>query len=490
MKHQKQIFFSIICIFILNSTAYAGENLIQNGSFEKHKGSKKGRKVKYVKMEHWSDRAEVWHNGFGRNATEGIYKIELDAGRKVDTLSQRAITKQGSTYKLSLDAYARRKNTSDFMLLVNGKVIATVTPNKKWKNYSAIFIADGTTQIITIKELAAQNNGLGAIIDNVKLEEVSTVTPPIEVDNIKPVITLKGSDRLVITLGDDYIDAGATAIDNVDGIIKVITNNNVNTSKIGTYKVIYTAKDLAKNIAVATRIVVVKAKVIVNQKPNVNAGSDKSFEVNKNFSFDAHATDSDGTIVSYVWKEGTKVLSRTKTLLFKPNKLGSHIFTITVKDNNNAISTDSVKITTVDTTKPVISLNGSVNMTLTLGDSYVDPSVTISDNYYKNIKVIKTGKVNTAKVGRYTITYNAIDGSTNKAVPVKRIVTVNKKVITPPTTVPGPVVDGIDNATLTLVANCAACHGMEKPSGVNEIPVIQGLGKTYLSNEQNYGWLQ
>ena len=72
------------------------------------------------------------------------------------------------------------------------------------------------------------------------------------VDIIPPVITLTGSATVNITVGASYSDAGATALDDVDGNItaNIVTVNSVNTAIVGTYTVTYNVDDLSGNPAV------------------------------------------------------------------------------------------------------------------------------------------------------------------------------------------------------------------------------------------------
>ena len=66
-------------------------------------------------------------------------------------------------------------------------------------------------------------------------------------DKIGPVITLNGSQTKNMIVGQAFNDEGATATDNCDENIEVTSENNVNTSQAGTYKVIYKAKDKSGN---------------------------------------------------------------------------------------------------------------------------------------------------------------------------------------------------------------------------------------------------
>ena len=80
-------------------------------------------------------------------------------------------------------------------------------------------------------------------------------------DNVPPQIVLSGSATVTVRLGNTYTDAGATAIDNVDGDIsdRIVVDNPVNTARAGAYTITYRVEDLAGNTAVATRTVIVQA---------------------------------------------------------------------------------------------------------------------------------------------------------------------------------------------------------------------------------------
>ena len=158
-------------LLTLSSTLIAQENLIQNGSFENYTAYNDHGSWKEVTFSNWNGNGEVWNSKIGQKATNGEHKIELDLRKEVDELSQSVTTVKDKKYKLSIDAYARRKGTSDFQILIDGEVVDTITPDRKWAEYSIYFIGTGGEQRISIKELDSQNNGLGAVLDNVQLYE-------------------------------------------------------------------------------------------------------------------------------------------------------------------------------------------------------------------------------------------------------------------------------------------------------------------------------
>ena len=70
-------------------------------------------------------------------------------------------------------------------------------------------------------------------------------------DTVKPVITVLGSNPLTIEAGSSYTDAGATALDDVDGNItsSIVKINTVNTAVVGIYAVTYNVSDSSHNYA-------------------------------------------------------------------------------------------------------------------------------------------------------------------------------------------------------------------------------------------------
>jgi hypothetical protein len=81
-------------------------------------------------------------------------------------------------------------------------------------------------------------------------------------DGGSPVLTLNGASTITITVGETYEDAGATAVDDVDGDLTgdILVDNPVDTSVIGRYSVTYDVADSAGNVTTTTRTVEVLPK--------------------------------------------------------------------------------------------------------------------------------------------------------------------------------------------------------------------------------------
>ena len=104
---------------------------------------------------------------------------------------------------------------------------------------------------------------------------------------------------------------------------------------------------------------------------------------------------------------------------------GSLSFTANVTDAASNVSADSAALAvTLDTTAPVISLNGSASTTSPWGTTYSDANATAADSVDGTVSVSTVNPVVSSTPGTYTVTYNASDAAGNNATQVSRTVTV------------------------------------------------------------------
>ena len=125
-----------------------------------------------------------------------------------------------------------------------------------------------------------------------------------------------------------------------------------------------------------------------------------------------------------------KTLSRNKVKVTKTidvTKLGEQNLEYTCKQWMFT-KTKSVTYKVVDKEAPVITINGSKEMTLYIGSKYEDQGVKVTDNVDGDItdKVSKTGEVDTSKEGTYEIVYKISDSSNNESTETRKV-TVKKK---------------------------------------------------------------
>ncbi len=143
-------------------------------------------------------------------------------------------------------------------------------------------------------------------------------------DRSIPVITRIGKDTIFVTRGTTYTDAGATAYDNLDGVLttNIVTTNPVNAAVIGTYIVIYNVKDNAGNSAIPVqRIVIVQAGAGINtvkQAGNIVVYPNPVSNV-LNLSFDA--VNEVAAVVNITDINGKELTSQTANFTKGINKL-------------------------------------------------------------------------------------------------------------------------------------------------------------------------
>lgn len=167
---------------------------------------------------------------------------------------------------------------------------------------------------------------------------------PSPADVTAPVITLLGSTPVNVTQNTSYVDAGATASDNLDGNItaNIVTVNPVNTAVVGPYTVTYNVNDSAGNPATQ-----------ITRTVNVVAAPDTTPPVISGMPTDdaVAATSPAGAVYSYV----------------SPTANDAVVGSVPVTCVPAANSTFSVGLTTVNCTATdgINSVTESFNVTVT-----------------------------------------------------------------------------------------------------------------------------
>lgn len=219
-------------------------------------------------------------------------------------------------------------------------------------------------------------------------------------------ISLKGEETVVLEVMAPYEELGAHAERGSDIIgytpVEYVVTQNVNTSQLGEYKVLYQTDD---NSAKTYRTV----KVVDTQPPVISAPDEINVFIGSTV-FDVKYTASDnydGDITAKVKKTD-----------------GEDTVTLTVKDSSGNTTKKVVKVNfCADVTPPVISLGGFSEMCVKLGGTFTDPGYTATDNKDGNVtsSVTVSGSVDTSKVGTYEITYSATDAAKNTGIVKRRV---------------------------------------------------------------------
>lgn len=247
--------------------------------------------------------------------------------------------------------------------------------------------------------------------NNESVSKTITVTVlDTEKDTVAPVIS--NADDINLNVGDSYDPAsqGVTAYDTRDGSVDVkAQSSDVNTSKAGTYHVVYQATDAAGNTSTKTITITVAGSsdhtVPTITADNVTIDKDSSFDPLKNVS----ATDNiDGK---------TDVIVESNDI--DTSKPGTYtvVYSATDKSGNKSTKSITVKVvdpTSKDTVKPVITADDVTISDNSAFEPLKNASATDDTDGTIPVKVISTDvDVNTK--GTYHVTYQASDTAGNIA---------------------------------------------------------------------------
>ncbi len=227
------------------------------------------------------------------------------------------------------------------------------------------------------------------------------------IDNISPAITLIKDSNITLEVNNNYIEYGAEANDNIDGNItsNIVITQDINISKIGRYIVTYSIKDSSGNEAKISR----EVNTIDNIAPTITLIGDEKISIENGTNYNEEGAKADD---NYDKNLSIEIIGDVDT-----SKDGKYIIIYRVIDssNNQAQTTREIRVYTLDTTPPSISIKGSNSTTIYKGDSYSDSGASANDNVDGTLSVSKRGSVDTNTIGTYTITYSATDSSGNSS---------------------------------------------------------------------------
>ena len=224
-----------------------------------HEGEKI-EKVAYLSEFDGKDIKVTYH---GRNITSNVKILN-----NIDTsvLGKQTIEYQ-IPYILGHYKYTRIVEVVDNekpQIVLNGEQEENVSYTKEYQEegYTATDNYDGTitdkVSVLCEKVSETQTKYYYKVEDSSNNEAIIIRTINY-VDDIKPVINLVGNGTLILNVGEEYKENGATAKDDKDGDLtqNIKIQSNVNTGAEGTYEVTYSVSDSSANEAIAVRQVVV-----------------------------------------------------------------------------------------------------------------------------------------------------------------------------------------------------------------------------------------
>lgn len=219
-----------------------------------------------------------------------------------------------------------------------------------------------------------------------------------------PFFKLKGKREITLEVNNEYKENGYLTNAKV-----LEVSNNINTSKLGTYTVLYKYKKYNK-IKETIRVVNIVDKtppeldLIGNLEIN---NCSKSYQEEGYAAFDNY----DGDLTQKVEKE-----IKDGKIIYK------------VKDSSNNITTKERIFSNIDKEDPIIKLKGSL-VNLKINNKYVEQGYTVTDNCDDDLtsKVEITNNININKEGTYEVIYKVKDKSGNESKEVRKVTVYTPK---------------------------------------------------------------
>lgn len=232
-----------------------------------------------------------------------------------------------------------------------------------------------------------------------------TVAARISDNEFTVQIQMKGEPELEVEYGSNFQDPGADAF--VSGTVLLKTPQGVDVSSlgyvdtgvIGTYSLVYNAEfGEAEASAVRTVYVVDTTPPVITlvSDPDSYTLPGKPYQEEGFSAYDIY----DGDVTDRVVRE---------------EKDG--VVYYSVKDSSGNLGQVTREIVYNDETDPVLTLLGSKTVVTYVGTAYQDPGCTATDDGCENIasRITVSGKVDTGRVGSYTLTYRVEDDYGNYA---------------------------------------------------------------------------
>ena len=355
------------------------------------------------------------------------------------------------------------KDTQAPIITLIGKSTVEVARNTTYTDAGAtatdVFEGDLTTSIRTNNPIDTTTTpgtytityNVSDTSNNAATQVTRLVTVVASPDTTVPVITLTGDASITHEAGADYTDAGATVTDNKSSNLTIDTKFYDNNSKevsidtlkttIGVYTIKYNTSDDAGNNAIeVTRTVTVVDTTIPVITPNgdltvthqtgtqyIDSGATASDTLDGAIAVDTQFYDNNGNVV---------LINTLKTTA------GVYTVRYNATDANGNLALERIRIVTVvDTTIPVITINGESNLIHQAGTTYTDMGASVNEDI-----VVTTGTVDVNTLGVYTIKYNATDASGNVATERTRTVEV-KDTVSPDITILGDEITKVEIKT-------------------------------------------
>jgi hypothetical protein len=238
-------------------------------------------------------------------------------------------------------------------------------------------------------------------------------------DTGTPTLTLIGSANVNQEQGIGYTDAGASAEDlpseDISG--SIVVSGSVDVNIAGIYVLTYNVDDLAGNSAPPVNRTVTVADTTA---PVIALTGSTTVNIEQGTSYtDAGATATDTVDGSVAVTVGGDTVDA--------NISGTYVITYDAVDTaGNSAAQLTRTVVVADTIIPTITLSGATSIDLVLGQIFVDPGFSATDNTDGNLdgSVAVSGSIDINTEGTYVLSYDVSDAAGNAAATQTRTVNV------------------------------------------------------------------
>lgn len=182
--------------------------------------------------------------------------------------------------------------------------------------------------------------------------------------------------------------------------------NNVDTTKVGNYEQTYSFFFRGKKKTVIQKVIVKDHEaplITLVGDENVSLCPGQSYQEQGFTAYDNYDLDLSSQVqIEYV---------------------NNSVIRYHVSDSSNNTTTVERRLFYQDNEAPLLTLVGNVSMTVYMNTVFQDPGYQVKDNCSSDVVVTQEGRVDTSKIGTYSITYRAVDQSGNESKQT-RVVTV------------------------------------------------------------------
>ena len=266
---------------------------------------------------------------------------------------------------------------------------------------------DLTEKVVVNNMIDISTIGTYEIIYTLNNTEVKRIINVIEKPTGATIMYLKGSTTIYLKVGDTYKEPGYKVIDSVDGNLgdKVTVTGRVDTSKVGTYKLIYS---VTNNSGVTTS----KQRVIVVMDSNISLTLNNEDYTNKNVNINIYVMDNYFDYL--ILPNGNKVTSKSYTYEVSDN--GEYKFIIYNKLGEKNEKT--IRVKNIDKVSPTGSCsgtygNGKSNITIKSSDNIGISKYILNNNTYTTSKITLNKELSMVNITIYDLAGNTTSISCN-----------------------------------------------------------------------------